>query len=200
MGLAMPGWSVTVLKISEDKPCEPGEIGRIAVKLSESPFAWFKGYIGNKEKSDEKFTSNKEYYLTGDTGRIDKDGYFYFLTRDDDIIIMAGYRIGPFEVEAALSTHDAVIECAVIAAPDEVRGEVIEAYVVLRSNQPESEKLTQSLQSWVKKKFAAHAYPRRIHYVSELPKNPSGKVQRFLLRDQRRAEIENEENLTNSIQ
>ena len=98
---------------------------------------------------------------------------------------MAGYRIGPFEVEAALSTNPAVNECAVIAVPDNVRGEVIEAFVVLKLNYVASEELTKSLQEWVKAKFAAHAYPRAIHYVNNLPKNPSGKIQRYILRDGR---------------
>ena len=186
MGMAMPGWDVIVLNFNEDIPCEVGEVGRIAVDISSSPFAWFEGYIGNKEKSDEKFSKNGEFYLTGDTGKTDKDGYFYFISRDDDVIIMAGYRIGPFEVEAALSTNPAVNECAVIAAPDNIRGEVIEAFVVLKPNYLPSEELTKLLQEWVKTKFAAHAYPRSIHYVNSLPKNPSGKIQRYVLRDSRK--------------
>ena len=186
MGIAMPGWDIVVLKFNEDIACEVGEVGRIAVDIRSSPFAWFKGYIGNKEKSAEKFSKNGEFYLTGDTGKTDKDGYFYFISRDDDVIIMAGYRIGPFEVEAALSTNPAVNECAVIAAPDNVRGEVIEAFVVLKPNYVASDELTKSLQEWVKAKFAAHAYPRAIHYVNNLPKNPSGKIQRYILRDGRK--------------
>ena len=102
---------------------------------------------------------------------------------------MAGYRIGPFEVESALITHQAISECAVIAAPDEVRGEVIEAFVILMPSYEESEALTEELQKWVKTKFAAHAFPRRIHYVKELPKTPSGKIQRFLLRQKRQEEF-----------
>ena len=102
---------------------------------------------------------------------------------------MAGYRIGPFEVESALSTHNTVAECAVIATPDRVRGEVIEAFVVLMPGIEKSENLTEKLQKWVKTNFAAHAYPRRITYVKELPKTPSGKIQRFVLREQRKNEI-----------
>ncbi len=102
---------------------------------------------------------------------------------------MAGYRIGPFEVESALITHKSISECAVIAAPDEVRGEVIEAFVILMPGYTESEDLTEELQKWVKTNFAAHAYPRKIHYVKELPKTPSGKIQRFLLRKKRREEL-----------
>ena len=108
---------------------------------------------------------------------------------------MAGYRIGPFEVESALSTHSAVAECAVIATPDKVRGEVIEAFVVLMPGIENSEGLTEELQKWVKTNFAAHAYPRYITYVGELPKTPSGKIQRFVLREQRKNDIlRNEKN------
>jgi acetyl-CoA synthetase len=189
MGKVMPGWSATVLKNNEDIPEKPGVPGRVAFIIDKSPFSWFTGYIGNPKKSAEKFSNNKKYYLTGDTGSVDKDGYFYFSTRDDDIIIMAGYRIGPFEVESALSTHNAVAECAVIATPDKVRGEVIEAFVVLMPGTEKSDKLTQDLQQWVKTNFAAHAYPRNITYVEELPKTPSGKIQRFVLRERRKNEI-----------
>ena len=194
MGKVMPGWSATVLKNNEDLPEEPGVPGRVAFIIDESPFSWFTGYIGNPKKSAEKFSKDGKYYLTGDTGSIDNDGYFYFSTRDDDVIIMAGYRIGPFEVESALSTHIAVAECAVIATPDKVRGEVIEAFVVLMPGTNKAEGLTEDLQKWVKTNFAAHAYPRHITYVSELPKTPSGKIQRFVLREQRENEISRNEN------
>ena len=194
MGKVMPGWSATVLKNNEDIPEKLGVPGRVAFIIDKSPFSWFTGYIGNPKKSAEKFSKDKKYYLTGDTGSVDKDGYFYFSTRDDDVIIMAGYRIGPFEVESALSTHNAVAECAVIATPDKVRGEVIEAFVVLMPGTEKSDQLTEDLQRWVKTNFAAHAYPRNITYVGELPKTPSGKIQRFVLREQRKNEILREQN------
>ena len=194
MGKVMPGWSATVLKNNEDYPEDPGVPGRVAFIVDESPFSWFTGYIGNPQKSAEKYSQDGKYYLTGDTGSIDKDGYFYFSTRDDDVIIMAGYRIGPFEVESALSTHSAVAECAVIATPDKVRGEVIEAFVVLMPGINKDEGITKDLQQWVKTNFAAHAYPRHITYVKELPKTPSGKIQRFVLREQRKNEILRNEN------
>src|SRR5207245_7925730 len=110
-----------------------------------------------------------------DAGSLDSDGYFRFQSRDDDVIIMAGYRIGPFDVESVLFSHPAVTEAAVIAAPDELRGEVLEAYVVLRDNQACSPELVTELQQLVKTKFAAHAYPRAIHAIDDLPKTPSGK-------------------------
>jgi len=130
------------------------------------------------------------WYLTGDTGMVDEDGYFHFSARDDDVIIMAGYRIGPFEVESTIATHPAVAENAVIAVPDEVRGEVIEAFVVLRSGHAASPALEREIQQWVKTRFAAHAYPRAVHFADSLPKTPSGKIQRFVLKQLRRQELE----------
>ena len=102
---------------------------------------------------------------------------------------MAGYRIGPFEVESVLATHPAVSECAVIAVPDDIRGEVLEAFVVLRPGATPSTDMVQDLQQWVKSRYAAHAYPRSVHFVESLPKTPSGKMQRFVLRQKRRDEL-----------
>ncbi|WP_280888308.1 hypothetical protein [Streptomyces sp. LBL] len=102
---------------------------------------------------------------------------------------MAGYRIGPFEIESVLAQHPAVVECSVIGAPDEVRGEVIEAYVVLRDGTEGSPELAWELQQLVKTRYAAHAYPRHIHFIDALPKTPSGKTQRYLLRKRRRTEL-----------
>jgi acyl-CoA synthetase (AMP-forming)/AMP-acid ligase II len=116
-------------------------------------------------------------------------GGLSFCARDDDVIIMAGYRIGPFEVESVLATHAAVAECAVVGIPDPLRGEVIEAFVVLRKPTTATNELAEELQSFVKTRYAAHAYPRTMHFVDSLPTTPSGKVQRFLLRDQRKAEL-----------
>jgi acetyl-CoA synthetase len=102
---------------------------------------------------------------------------------------MAGYRIGPFDVESVLSTHEAIAECAVIAVPDAVRGEVIEAFAVVRNGYEPGEELEEELRQLVKRDYAAHAYPRKVHFVDALPKTPSGKVQRFVLRSQRREEL-----------
>jgi acetyl-CoA synthetase len=184
MGHPMPGWAVTVLDHERDQLAEPGAFGRLAVDIADSPLHWFPGYIDPPD-SGGKFTRDGRWYLTGDVARIDDAGYFHFSARDDDVIIMAGYRIGPFEVESVLATHPAVAECAVIATPDQVRGEILESFIVLRDGSTASPELTAELQQWVKSKFAAHAYPREIHYTAELPKTPSGKVQRYLLRQQR---------------
>ncbi|WP_052136108.1 AMP-binding protein [Arthrobacter sp. PAMC 25486] len=185
MGEPLPGWSVDVLSEDSDASAPDGESGRIAVNVLKSPFMWFDAYVAAPEKTAERFSEGGEWYLTGDSGRRDADGYIYFSSRDDDVIIMAGYRIGPFDVESVLVTHPRVAEAAVIGTPDEIRGEVLEAYVVLRDASEGSEELVAELQRLVKDKFAAHAYPRRVHFVPELPKTPSGKVQRFILRAQR---------------
>ncbi len=189
MGVAMPGWKAAVLDQDADRPAPNGVVGRMAIDLSASPLAWFGGYLNDAEKSAEKFSADGRWYLTGDAGRIDSDGYCYFSARDDDVIIMAGYRIGPFDVESIIVTHEGVSECAVIAVPDAVRGEVIEAFVVLRDGVGPTPALASELQQWVKTKFAAHAYPRTVHFVDGLPKTPSGKVQRFALRNRRREEL-----------
>lgn len=188
MGVSLPGWTVDVLAVDADAPAAVGEPGRVAIDVAASPFLWFGGYAGAPERTAERFTADGRWYLTGDAGRRDADGFIYFSSRDDDVIIMAGYRIGPFDVESVLVTHPAVMEAAVIGAPDEIRGEVLEAYVVLDDGVPATENLVAELQQLVKTKFAAHAYPRRIHFVPELPKTPSGKVQRYVLRRTRAAE------------
>jgi acetyl-CoA synthetase len=189
MGHAMPGWTAVILEEDRDELAPPGTVGRVALDLSASPLDWFPGYADDPEKTAEKYSADGRWYITGDIGSRDEDGYFYFSARDDDIIIMAGYRIGPFEVESSIVTHPAVAEAAVIAVPDEVRGEVIESYVVLREGHAASSELEAELQQWVKTHYAAHAYPRRVHFVQDLPKTPSGKIQRFVLKQQRRAEL-----------
>jgi acetyl-CoA synthetase len=185
MGRPLPGWSCAVLQDSIDEPAAPGEMGRVAVDVAGSPLMWFTGYKDAPEKTAERFSPDGRWYLTGDAGKVDEDGNYYFSSRDDDVIIMAGYRIGPFDVESILAGHPSVQECAVIGAPDELRGEVVEAYVVLTEGTTGSEDLVVELQKLVKTQFAAHAYPRQIHFVDDLPKTPSGKLQRFVLRKQR---------------
>ena len=199
MGVPMPGWSALVLQQNEDIPARDGELGRVAIEVSQSPLAWFKGYLNDPEKSAEKFAGAGRWYLTGDAGWKDEDGYFYFSSRDDDVIIMAGYRIGPFEVESVLATHAAVSECAVIGVPDDIRGEVLEAFVILRPGVTPSTDTAQDIQQWVKSRYAAHAYPRSVHFIDSLPKTPSGKVQRFVLRQKRRAELASSKSYTETL-
>ncbi|MFI5718298.1 AMP-binding protein [Nocardia sp. NPDC051750] len=187
MGRSLPGWECAVLADDADIEAPAGQLGRIAIDTQHSALLWFLGYLDTPERSAQRYTADGRWYLTGDAGSRDADGFFRFSARDDDVIIMAGYRIGPFEVESVLVLHDDVAEAAVVGLPDEIRGEVLEAFVVLRDGVAATGALAQELQTLVKKKFAAHAYPRQVHFVSALPKTPSGKVQRFLLRDQGRA-------------
>jgi acetyl-CoA synthetase len=184
MGRSVPGWEVTVLHAEKDAPAPPGELGRLAIDVEASPLMTFEGYGGGAGKAD-KFAGGDRWYLLGDVARIDADGDFFFQARDDDVIIMAGYRIGPFEIESVLVEHPAVAECAVIGAPDATRGEVLEAFVVLEPGQAEGEELAGELQRLVKERYAAHAYPRRVHFIPGLPRTPSGKVQRYALRRRR---------------
>lgn len=189
MGRALPGWSLTVLKADSDEVAEVDEVGRLAIDVQRSAFFTFTGYGVHREVRAARFTDDGTYYLSGDLAAVDADGLIRFLSRDDDVILMAGYRIGPFDVENVLLTHAAVSEVAVVASPDEARGEVIHAFVVpatagLLDDVQAAKLLTAELQEWVKVNYAAHAYPRVVSFVERLPKTPSGKVQRSTLRKQ----------------
>jgi acetyl-CoA synthetase len=187
MGRPTPGWNLAILRPDEDVAAEVGELGRLAVDAAASPLMTFAGY-GETGELGGRFSSDGRWYLTGDTARVDEDGDYFFSARDDDVIIMAGYRIGPFEIESVLTQHPSVAECAVVSAPDALRGEVLEAYVVLRGDALGSESLASELKEWVKERYAAHAYPRNVHFIDRLPKTPSGKIQRHLLREERRTQ------------
>lgn len=205
MGSALPGWECEVLDAVDDVAMERVDMtseqardeklmGRVAIDVPASPLMWFKGYLDAPEKTAERFSPDKRWYYTGDAGKRDADGLFYFASRDDDVVIMAGYRIGPFDVESVLVQDPDVVESAVIGVPDALRGEVLEAFVVLRSGIPATDEAADAkekeLQQLVKTRFAAHAYPRTIHFVEHLPKTPSGKVQRFVLRKTRQDEVQ----------
>jgi acetyl-CoA synthetase len=170
MGRALPGFAPAVVD------------GQIALDTASSPLSWFEGYVEAPERTTERFTPDGRWYLTGDTGRADADGFFYFSARDDDVILAAGYRIGPFDVESALIAHPAVAEVAVVGAPDDLRGEIVVAHVVLADGARPGPQFETELQDLVRARYSAHAYPRRVHIVGSLPKTPSGKIQRFLLR------------------
>ncbi|WP_285314007.1 AMP-binding protein [Pseudarthrobacter sp. fls2-241-R2A-168] len=147
---------------------------------------WFDGYQDAPDRTAQRLSPDGRWYLTGDAGMRDDDGYFFFSSHDDDIIIMSGYRVGPFEIESVLSAHPAVLESAVSETPDELRGQVVEAYVVLAGNYTGNAALVTELQHLVKNRYAAHAFPRRIHFVESLPKTSSGKVQCYVLRKERK--------------
>lgn len=180
MGVALPGWSVTVLQEGAGIPADVGELGLLAIDVPGSPLMTFTGYAG--DAGTDRFTADGSAYLTGDLATRNPDGTLRFSSRDDDVIIMAGYRIGPFDVESVLAQHEAVAECAVVAAPDPMRGEVVEAFVVLRRDDEAGDDLEQELQDHVRQRYAAHAYPRRVHVVASRPKTASGKIQRGELR------------------
>lgn len=179
MGKPTPGNRVDVID-DEGNSCKPGEVGDIAVH-NETP-ALFREYYKDPERTKMQFRG--EYYITGDRARKDEDGYFWFEGRGDDMIISSGYTIGPFEVEDVLTKHPAVKECAVVASPDEIRGSVVKAFVVLRDpTQKDSPSLVKELQEHVKAKTAPYKYPRVIEFIEELPKTASGKIRRVELRN-----------------
>ena len=182
MGRPLPGWTCGVLSDDSDDLAPTGTLGRVAIDTTASPMLWFHGYVDAPDKTASRYSDDGRWYITGDAGMVNDEGFYFFSSRDDDVIIMAGYRIGPFDVESVLVMHDAVAEAVVVGRPDELRGEVLEAFVVLRDGVTATDELTGELQDLVKNKFAAHAYPRKVHYVDALPKTPSGKVQRYLLR------------------
>ena len=180
MGLPTPGFDLTIVD-DEGKEVPPGEEGYVVVRVKpERPVGLFKEYWKKPDETASVFQG--DYYYTGDKAYRDEDGYFWFVGRADDVILSSGYRIGPFEVESALIEHPAVAEAAVIAAPDEVRGEIVKAFVILAEDYKPSEELTKELQEHVKRVTAPYKYPRAIEYVKELPKTVSGKIRRSELK------------------
>jgi len=177
-GFPSPGYRVAVVN-EQGEELPPDTAGILAVDISQSPMMWFGGY---KESRKSPFVGN--YYLTGDTAELHSDGSMSFVGRSDDVITTSGYRIGPFDVESALLEHDAVIEAAVIGVPDPDRTELVKAFVILAAGVQSTVALAEELSQFVKKRLSAHAYPRLVEFVTELPKTPSGKIQRFLLRNQ----------------
>ncbi|UVL63401.1 AMP-binding protein [Pseudomonas sp. B21-032] len=177
-GFAIPGHRIVVLD-EQHNELPAGQPGILAVDREQSPLCWFAGYQGLPTKA---FVG--KYYLSGDTVELNDDGSISFVGRSDDVITTSGYRVGPFDVESALIEHPAVIEAAVVGKPDPERTELIKAFVVLASAQQPSEELAEALKQHVRQRLYAHAYPREIEFVSELPKTPSGKLQRFILRNQ----------------
>ncbi|MGD6816869.1 acyl-CoA synthetase MbcS [Metabacillus sp. 84] len=178
MGKPTPGNKVAIIN-DQAELCKPGEVGDIAVHRS-TP-ALFKEYFKDPERTAMQFRG--DYYVTGDRARMDEDGYFWFEGRSDDIIISSGYTIGPFEVEDALIKHPLVRECAVVSSPDEIRGCIVKAYVVLKEGADKQDpELVKVLQEHVKKLTAPYKYPRKIEFTEDLPKTASGKIRRVELR------------------
>lgn len=183
-GFAMPGYRVAALD-EQGNELGPNQPGVLAIDIAKSPLLFFTGYY----KKDTPAIAGG-YYRTGDTVEFEADGSVSFVGRADDIITSSGYRIGPFDVESALIEHPAVNESAVIGVPDPERTELVKAFVILSPGYQGSDDLAEELRQHVKKRLAAHAYPRQIEFVTDLPKTPSGKIQRFLLR---KAEIEKQQ-------
>jgi 2-aminobenzoate-CoA ligase len=172
-GKPVPGYEARILD-DDGNVAKPGTVGRLAVR----------GPTGCRYLADER---QKKYVqdgwnVTGDTYMMDKDGYFWYQARSDDMIISAGYNIAGPEVESALLTHAAVAECGVVGCPDEERGQIVKAYIVLRADQTGDAALIKALQDHVKATVAPYKYPRAIEFVTELPKTQTGKLQRFELR------------------
>ena len=169
---------------ADGKDCENGEEGEIVIcdVINNPPIGLFVGYYKNKELTDEALGSGN--YNLKDVAWRDNDGYYWFVGRHDDVIKCSGYRIGPFEVESALIEHPAVVECAITAAPDPIRGQVVKARIVLAAGYTPSEELTKELQNHVKHATAPYKYPRIVEYVQELPKTLGGKIKRKELREE----------------
>jgi 2-aminobenzoate-CoA ligase len=177
-GYAVPGYRATVLD-EDGKPCPPGAVGRLAVK----------GPTGCRYLADDRQRAYVQdgWNVTGDAYLMDADGYFFYQARTDDMIISAGYNIAGPDVEAALMQHEAVAECGVVAAPDEERGQIPKAYVVLKPGYAGDAAMARALQEFVKASIAPYKYPRAIEFLSALPRTETGKLQRFRLREMARS-------------
>lgn len=181
MGKPSPLYDIELVN-GEGLPCEEGEDGEIIVRNTgkNRPVGLFVEYHKNADATKAVFDSDG--YHTGDVAWRDSDGYLWFVGRNDDVIKCSGYRIGPFEVESALVEHPAVVECAVTAAPDPIRGQIVKASIILAAGYTPSAELTKELQEHVKRVTAPYKYPRIVEYVTELPKTVSGKIKRAQIR------------------
>ncbi len=178
MGKAVPGHLIDVIN-DEGEPVPPGTAGEVAVKRPDP--VMFLRYWKNPEATDGKFTG--DWCLTGDLARKDEDGYFWFVGRTDDVITSSGYRIGPAEIEDCLMKHPAVGMVAAIGIPDELRTQIVKAFIVLSPGASPAQELEDELKDFVKVRLAAHEYPREISFVEELPLTATGKIMRRELRE-----------------
>jgi acetyl-CoA synthetase len=180
MGRPLPGIEAAVID-DAGKEVADGKEGDLVLKAS-TVSSLMKTIWGNKDKFDSYFIG--DWYISGDRAVKDKDGYFWFVGRADDVINTAGERVGPFEVESALVEHPAVVEAGVIGKPDPVRGQIIKAFVVTKPGVAQHDELKNEIQAFVKKHLAGHAYPREIEFIDKLPKTRSGKIMRRILKSQ----------------
>ena len=194
MGMPNAQYDIALVK-PDGTLCEDGEKGEIVIKVDEKnkPVGLFKGYYRDEEKTREAWHDG--YYHTGDMAWRDEDGYYWFEGRIDDVIKSSGYRIGPFEVESALMTHPAVVECAITGVPDDIRGMVVKATVVLGKEWKSraGDELVKELQQHVKRETAPYKYPRIVEFVDELPKTISGKIRRVEIRKSDELRVKSEE-------
>jgi len=185
MGKPMPGIEMGIID-NAGKLLPVDTEGDIAIKvINKRAPGLFVDYRGDADRYDSCFIG--DWYITGDRGYVDRDGYYWFVSRADDVILSAGYRIGPFEVESALIEHPSVAESAVVASPDSTRGAVVKAFVVLAPGFEGSSQLVNELKEHVKNVTAPYKYPRKIEFVENLPKTVSGKIRRIELRDREAA-------------
>jgi 2-aminobenzoate-CoA ligase len=173
IGKVVPGYTAMIVDDAM-RPLAPGEVGRLALR---GPTGC--RYLADARQSDYV---RDGWNLPGDAFSMDADGYFFYQARTDDMIVSAGYNIAGPEVEAVLLQHDAVAECGVVGVPDEERGQLVKAFVVLKGGRPPSHALVVALQAFVKEKVAPYKYPRQIEFVDALPRTETGKLQRFRLR------------------
>ena len=178
MGRPMPGWDVQILD-EDEQPVRTGERGEICLRARSNPH-YPLGYWNRPDDTETVFDG--EWFHTKDAAVCDEDGYIWYEGRADDVIIAAGYRIGPFEVESVCLEHPAVREAAAVASPDELRGNVVKAFIVLTEGHTPSDDLVGDIQTHVRQRLSAYAYPRRIEFVDELPKTLTGKIRRIELR------------------
>lgn len=178
MGKPVPGHDVAIVD-DNGTPLPAGETGNIAIRRPDP--VMFLEYWKNAQATAEKFVEN--WCLTGDTGRVDENGYIWFVGRQDDLITSAGYRIGPGEIEDCLLKHPAVAMTAVVGRPDELRTEIVKAFIVLKDQMEGTDKLRNEIQQFVRERLAAHEYPREIEFITELPMTATGKIIRRKLRE-----------------
>ena len=188
MGKPLPGIDADIVDPETGEVMRPGETGEIAQRGDYPCF--FAEFWQKPEKTRNAFVDGPdgEWYLSGDLAHKDRDGYFWFEGRADDVILSSGYRIGPFEVESALGEHEAVAEAAVVPKPHAERGNIVKSYVVPSKDAEPSESLKEDIQTYVKQELSAHEYPREIEFRDELPKTVTGKIRRTELRDDAQSE------------
>ncbi len=180
MGLPSPAYDIDILR-EDGSPADVGEVGEISLRTGRNVCGMFMGYYGDEEKTKEVWSDS--IYRTGDTAWKDEDGYYWYVGRVDDVIKSSGYRIGPFEIESVIMELPYVLECAVTGVPDETRGQLVKATIVLTKGTKPSEELKKEIQEYVKNHTAPYKYPRRIDFAESLPKTISGKIRRVELKD-----------------